>query len=280
MTDAADFLGTPATLAEGMLDRPGCRVRYWTAGPSDGPAVVLVHGATADHRMFNAQLSLLLGRDYRVVVWDARGHGASLPMPGTPTIDDYVADLFALVDELTLSRPLIVGQSLGSYIAQHAQWHRPEGFRGLVVIGGIATSLPASRSELAVLRSTPAMLRLWPWDNFRRLAARRAALTEPVQAYMADCLAGMDKDTFLRIWHAVVSAVSREGFGPFPAIPVLWVHGDHDDAGAVARHARVLAERGLPNLTSYVVPDAGHNANQDNPDAFNRALAGFLDALD
>jgi len=59
------------------LDRPGCVLRYEDSGGS-GDAVVLTHGAGADHHMFDTQFEALATSGQRAVVWDMR-----FP-PGTP----------------------------------------------------------------------------------------------------------------------------------------------------------------------------------------------------
>jgi pimeloyl-ACP methyl ester carboxylesterase len=274
-----DFSTTPGILRPAVLDRPDCTLRYWTAGSGNGIDVVLSHGATADHRMFNVQVPSLVDAGYRVVVYDARGHGASRPMTRTPSIDDYVADLLALTDQLRLDRPVLVGQSLGAYVAQHALIRRPEDFRALVVIGGILISDPVSRADLLLLRSAPALVWLLPWPRFVRMSARAAAVTPEAQAYMLDCLRTLDRNQFARIWHGVSTAVRVEGFPSLPDIPTLWTYGDHDDRGKITSDARALAGRHLPHLTIAVIADAGHNANQDNPATFDELLLSFLTTL-
>jgi 3-oxoadipate enol-lactonase len=280
MQHEIDFSATPDFLQPAVLDRPDCRIHYWTAGSADGIEVVLAHGATADHRMFNAQLPSLVDAGHRVVVYDARGHGASRPMVTTPSIDDYVEDLLALTDHLRLDRPVLLGQSLGAYVAQHALIRRPEDFRALVVIGGIAVSDPVSRPDVILLRSAPAIVRLLPWSRFVRMSARAAAVTPEAQTYMLDCLRTLDRRQFARIWHGVSTAVRVEGFSSLPDVPTLWTYGDHDDRGKIARDARGMAGRRLPHVTMAIVGDAGHNANQDNPAAFDELLRAFLGTLE
>ena len=70
-----DFLNTPTVLSERTLLRDGCPLHYWVGGPVERP-LLLLHGATMDHRMFNAQVEAFVS-DYRLLVWDARGHGQS-----------------------------------------------------------------------------------------------------------------------------------------------------------------------------------------------------------
>jgi pimeloyl-ACP methyl ester carboxylesterase len=58
-----------------VLEREGCTLHYWLAGPKDRPLVVLTHGATMDHRMFVAQVAALAPH-HRVLTWDVRGRGS------------------------------------------------------------------------------------------------------------------------------------------------------------------------------------------------------------
>ena len=62
-----------------IVKRKGCPIHFWLAGEADKPLVIFTHGASADHRMFDAQVSML-AKDYRVMTWDVRGHGESQPM--------------------------------------------------------------------------------------------------------------------------------------------------------------------------------------------------------
>ena len=59
--------------------------------------------------------------------------------------------------------------------------------------------------------------------------------------------------------------------------PFLLTHGEHDKAnrGVYPRRAPAWAAK-EPNCTDQVVPNAGHTANLDNPEAFNRLLLDFL----
>ncbi|MFC1466265.1 MAG: alpha/beta fold hydrolase [Candidatus Brachytrichaceae bacterium NZ_4S206] len=74
-----DYLSNPAILSEHILLRDGCPLHYWVGGAVGRPLIAFLHGATMDHRMFNAQVETLAPY-YRVLTWDARGHGRSRPM--------------------------------------------------------------------------------------------------------------------------------------------------------------------------------------------------------
>ena len=82
---------------EHTLDRSGSRLHYWLAGPAAAPLVVLAHGMTLDHRMFEQQMPVLADT-YRVLAWDMRGHGRSQPAGDTFTIDLLVAGQYVKRD--------------------------------------------------------------------------------------------------------------------------------------------------------------------------------------
>ena len=101
-----------------MLTRAGCRLHYWHGGPTERPLVAFLHGATMDHRMFTPQVEALLPR-YRVLVWDARGHGLSKPLGDEFSLAGCAQDMLAILDEMGVAHAVFCGQSLGGYIAQH-----------------------------------------------------------------------------------------------------------------------------------------------------------------
>lgn len=275
-----DYTSTHPALNHFTVARPGCQIHGWEAGPPTATTVVMHHGATADHRMFNAQLDPLLRAGYRVVVVDGRGHGQSRPMLGTPTIHDYADDYLAVLDDRGIDRAVYLGQSLGSYVAQQAINRAPERCLGLAVVGSTLISMPVSSLDVFALRASIPAFRIWPWKHLIRLTATGTARRPEAQTYMDECLTSLGKHDFLRIWHAVNTAVSTTGFPALPTdLAILWTHGDHDKAGNIVRDIPAILAQPLPRLEHHVIPDASHNANQDNPDAFNRTLLTFLAGL-
>lgn len=275
-----DFTRTHPAFTRRTLERPGCTIHYWTAGEPDARPVLALHGATADHRMFNAQVEPLLKAGYRLAAWDARGHGDSQPLLGRPTITDFVDDALALLNAEGMERAVLIGQSMGSYVAQHLVRLHPQRAAALVVVGGTPIALGVSRADLLALRATLPMFRVWPWKSLQRLTARSTARVPAVQEYMADSISRMDKDTFLTVWASIGTAISTNGFGWWPDnLPVLWTLGDHDRTGNIAKDAPRLAALGRPEVTVVEIPNAGHNANQDNPDFFNSTMMPFLASL-
>lgn len=270
-----DFLTTPASLTEHTIQREGCTVHYWLAGPEDRPLVVMMHGATMDHRMFNAQVEALLP-DYRVLTWDARGHGKSLPNHTDISLETYARDMLAILDELSVDQCVVVGQSMGGYIAQKLYQIAPQRVQAMVQIGTTPIAKAYSRLEIWTLKATLPMFNLWPYGNFKNLVARTTSIKPEVQAYAAAAINQIPRDEFLRIWKTVSLAIDSKGMPDFKIkVPLLLIHGDQDKTGTIRRDMPKWTNID-PQAEYHVIPDAGHNANQDNPARTNDLLLDFL----
>ncbi|ASO20771.1 pimeloyl-ACP methyl ester carboxylesterase [Actinoalloteichus hoggarensis] len=274
-----DHTTTPDGLTPHVLNRRGTPLHYWTSVRPGAQTVVFLHGATMNHRMFNAQIPAV--RDhYSVLVWDARGHGSSTPFGmERASIEDYVDDLLAVLDQENIERAVIVGQSMGGYTAQHLVRLQPHRVEALVVIGATPIAKPLSRAEMAAVGSVPTILRLWPLRSMRKAMASATTIRADVEAFARESLNGISQRDLIRILGAVATAVSRTGHPDFRIdVPCLLTHGDQDDRGTIARDMPGWAA--ADDRAEYVViPDAGHNANQDNAEHFNRELLRFLRTL-
>jgi 3-oxoadipate enol-lactonase len=258
-----------------ILERPGCTLHYHIAGSTDQPLIVCLHGAGMDHRMFEPQFAALADR-YRVLAWDARGHGQSQPIDGPVHMATYVDDCLALLDHVGSEQAVFIGQSMGGYIAQHVYRRAPQRVRALVSIGSTSIALPYSRWEVWTLQATRALFAVWPYGHFAQLSARNTAITPTVQAYAQEAMRQLDARTFAAIWQAVTEAISPQGLpDEHIQVPLLLTHGDQDNTGTIKRDAPKWAAY-EPHARYEVIPNAGHNANQDNPEFFNKLLLAFL----
>lgn len=94
----------------------------------------------------NETLVRRLSERFRVVTVDQRGHGASERYPEDVSCAAYIADVVAVIEQLRLERPLLVGQSLGGHIAMLTAASHPEIVSGLVLVearpGGPNPNIP------------------------------------------------------------------------------------------------------------------------------------------
>jgi pimeloyl-ACP methyl ester carboxylesterase len=112
---------------------PAARLAHEEEG--DGPAVVCLHGLTATRRYVLMGSRRLARAGHRVVLYDARGHGASDPAPAAAyAYADLAGDLEGLLDRLGIERAVLAGVSMGAHTALRLALDRPPRVAALVLI--------------------------------------------------------------------------------------------------------------------------------------------------
>ena len=270
-----NYLNTPKSLTEKILVRDGCHLHYWLGGPEGRPLIVFMHGATMDHRMFNFQVEALLP-DYQILVWDARGHGLSKPLGPEFSLEICAQDMLTILDHLQVSQVVLCGQSLGGYIAQHIYFAAPERVQAMIIIGSTPISIAYSKLEVWALKASLPLFRFWPYKHFAKTVAKNTAQSPLVRDYALKAVHQVDRDDFLTIWKAVTMAIDHQGRPDLKIeVPMLLVHGDNDKTGTIKRDMPIWSSH-EKKATFHIIPDAGHNANQDNPEFSNRLMVDFL----
>jgi pimeloyl-ACP methyl ester carboxylesterase len=98
-----------------------------------GPPLICTHGLTANAMCFQA-LADNLAQDHRVIAYDLRGRGDSDKPEDGYSIPIYAADLAALIDELELERPIVLGHSLGAFVSLYFAAHYPTKLSQLILV--------------------------------------------------------------------------------------------------------------------------------------------------
>lgn len=129
-------------------------VRVHDASSTSAPGLLLHHGLASSQRIWDLMMPRLIRR-FRVVTYDARGHGLSAKPSSGYGFDPVVADARAVIRATRLRRPLIVGHSWGAMVALELAARYPRAVRGAVLVdGGIGTlretmDWPTAKAELA-----------------------------------------------------------------------------------------------------------------------------------
>lgn len=255
-------------------------------GPPDAPAVILLHGGGQTRHSWSGAMAALVARGYRVINFDARGHGDSAwSAEAAYTLDDRAADLRAVAAHLQTPFAL-VGASLGGATAIHAVAH------GLDPAALVLVDIVPHPEEEGIGRIV-SFMRAHP-DGFASLdeAADAVAAYNPDRPRPRDP-SGLRRnlrahaDGRLR-WHwdpRIVEAEPRRHheivqrstatLARRGELPVLLVRGLHSD---VVSDAGIAAFREmLPGLEVVDVAGAGHMVAGDRNDAFNSGVIDFLD---
>lgn len=268
-------------MMEKIYETPLGPIHYWVNGEGErsSPQLVFLPGLTADHRLFEKQLEHFEGR-YPVLVWDAPGHSASYPFELNFTLLDKARWLDDILRREGFEAPILVGQSMGGYVAQAYAQCFPEKLRGFVSID----SAPLQRhyvtaAELWLLKRMEPVYRHYPWRWLLSSGTKGVATSPYGRALMRDMMevyAG-DQPRYAKLsGHGFkMLAEAMEADLPYALrCPALLICGEKDHAGSCIRYNKAWhQETGLP---LHWIKGAGHNCNTDAPEEVNRLIQELI----
>jgi pimeloyl-ACP methyl ester carboxylesterase len=245
-----------------------------------GLPIVFLHAFPLGLVMWEDQVEAL-GSETLCVRFDCRGFGASSPGEGLLTMERIADDAVALLDHLGLSQAVVCGLSMGGYAAFALARRHPERLKGLV----LADTKPGA--DDAEARGKRAAL-----SEKVRVEGAAAAADALVPLLLGETSHSRRADLVARV-REIVLGTSRHGICDALAglaaradstptlrrigVPTLVVCGDEDTLTPVAE-AEAMADA-IPDSRLEIIPEAGHLANLENPEAFGAALSGFLATL-
>ncbi len=254
-----------------FVEANGERLHYLMEG--SGPAVLLIHSMGVDAAMWREQFAALAAR-YTCIAFDCRGHGDS-SYNARFTVAGVAADHKAGLDQLGISACHVVGLAMGGPVALSFAALWPDAVRSLVIADGFADMREVGGARIPEWSKT---IRSTPMAAFgRNYAQSRLMKWAPQGAHdkMARSIAKVPPEAYIDVMKAIfeIDFLSELAMVRVPTL-VLW--GERDEVTPI-EHSRQIAER-IPGAVLKTIPDAGHIANIDQPEAFNRHLAEFLDA--
>ncbi len=121
-----------ARLMYGHVLSNGVRINYYRTG-GEKPAVILIHGL-AEYGLGWGRLPVFLEPTYDVITVDLRGHGMSDKPETGYTVEDMSADIFWLIKSLNLVQPVIIGHSMGAFVAAEFARTNPKLTSGIILV--------------------------------------------------------------------------------------------------------------------------------------------------
>ena len=256
----------------------GISVNYVIEGPANAPVVTMSHSLATDLSMWDPTVAALTGR-FRVLRYETRGHGKTDAPKGAYTLDQLADDALALLKALGISRTHWVGLSMGGMIGQTLALKAPEVFLSLSLCD-TSSRIPAEAKPLWQERIKAAesqgmeplvqpTLERWFTEPFRK--SRKDVIdkvatmirTTPPAGYAGCC-------------HAISALDLTDKIGAIK-MPTIAIVGEDDPGTPVAAH-KVIQEK-IAGCRLEILKSAAHLANMEQPEAFNKALTGFLSSV-
>lgn len=253
-------------------------LKVFTHGDKNNLPIIFVHGFPYDHTMWDYQITEL-SKDYFCVTYDIRGLGESYIGDGQYTMEAFVWDLYSVMDELHIEKPILCGLSMGGYISLRAVEKEQKRFSGLILCD---TRSEADDNEGKIKRSN----------------AIDKISVQGVEAFTAEfvpnCfhpktpkkLSEMYQQIFdiaknqnsIGVKGAIIAMLSR---GDTTAtlkqikIPTLVLAGS-EDALTPPNVMKKIAKK-IKKSKFYIVPKSGHMTPLENPEFINKKIMRFIE---
>ena len=256
---------------EPTVTEPSAALResYDIAGPIGAPVIVFVHGMRLSRSMWAAQMAEL-GDSHRVIAVDLPGHGTLNARPFTL---DAAADQVATVIETAANgRAVVVGLSLGGYVAMEVAARDPERVRALILAG--ASQEPIGLWSIGY-RALATILRWFPVRAARFVDRRLFAARFPRDVADAVISGGF----WPRGGAVAVRSLVGKRFVPVLEVyrgPVLIVNGEYD---VMFRAGERRFLKATLDGRRTIIRGATHLTNLDRPDALALAVRAFVRRL-
>ncbi|WP_425105342.1 alpha/beta fold hydrolase [Ancylobacter sp.] len=275
-----------------VTTKDGVEIFFKDWGPKDAQPIVFHHGWPLSSDDWDAQMLYFLGKGFRVVASDRRGHGRSAQVSEGHDMDHYAADVSAVVEHLDLKNAVHIGHSTGGgQVARYvAKFGEPQ---GRVAKAVLVSAVPPI---MAKTEAYPGGLPIEVFDGFRSaLAANRAQFfldvaSGPFYGFNREG-AQVSQGAINNWWRQGMMGSAKahyEGIKAFSetdqtedlkaiSVPVLVMHGEDDQIVPIENSAH-LAVKLVQNGTLKTYPGFPHGMLTTHADVINPDLLAFIQA--
>lgn len=244
-----------------------------------GQPLLFLHGAMVSRSYWQPQVDYFAPQ-YRVITCDLRGHGDSSVTDDPYSVALFARDIIGLLDTLGLEQVICCGHSLGGMVAQELSISHPERIRGLILAdtwyyprGMFWEPFPFRTVAIKWMLATMSI------DRIASMMAQGLGMLNPeVQRYMHQEVSrhAPNRTNYLKIWDAAIDfdSASRLRQIGCPTLILMSAHFLYTYMQALEMRRRIKGAEVV------MIPRSGHLLNLDNPEAFNLAVAQFLEQFE
>ena len=265
----------PIARMDCIVESNGARISYSVEGPGARPALLFINSIGTTRDLWSPQVPALVGT-YRIIRYDARGHGTSAVPAGNYSIEQLARDAIAILDAEDVKQAHVCGISLGGITALWLAVNAAERVSSIVVANTAARigTIDSWNERMALVQErgmgavAEQALQRWFSPDFRQ---RHADTAEGFRSMVAGC----PQAGYLGCCAALRDADLRSSIASIRC-PTLVIAGLSDIAtppeGLGFIHQQVAGSK-------ILVLDAAHLSNVEQSEAFTSAVMGFLGSL-
>jgi len=240
-------------------------------------SLVFLHGVGGGHHAWDAQLPFFAAQGYGAHAWDQPGYGESAIVEPYD-LEQVAAALLRLIDKLDDGPVVLVGHSMGGFVAQEAYARSPGHVKALALCftsaafggGGTAFAKQFVEARVKPLDEGKTMVEI----AARLMPAMRGAVSDPAGLALAERIMGrVPPATYRKAVQMLTTFDLREKLAHI-AVPTLLIAGSDDKVAPAAVMQRMKEK--IPNAEFILLEGCGHLGPMDQPNEFNAALLAFL----
>jgi len=247
------------------------------SGDKKKSPILFIHGFPYDHQMWSKQVEFLQNSHY-CISYDIRGLGNSPAGDGQYIMEILVDDVFWIINELKLNKPVLCGLSMGGYIALRTIEREQDKLGGLILCD---TKSLADDDDAKLKRANGIkQINLEGLQKFCEATIPNtfadSTLKEKKGLY-EEILNRAIKYDPAGVKGCLLAMLSRTDTTPFLekiAIPTLIICGEHDKLTPPLIMKEMHNK--IKDSEFVVIPEAGHMSPVENPEAVNKAISDFL----
>ena len=273
MKDNNVLLEDNSSIEQRELKQNGYSIFYYVTGDKENDLIVFLHPAFADHRCFNKQADYF-SKEFRVVTIDMLGHGLSKVEKAKDKIDFTIHHIDTILKIEGYSKAHFVGVSMGTLIAQYYSLHNPDKVQSMTILGGY--DINADNKEISKAQRSENIKwifkALFSMNSFRRHVSSISVSNPVEQARFYEMASLFTRKSFTAM--SGLGNIIKQRDNIDRNYPLLILSGDNDIE--LARRMSRKWHDHEPTSKFYEIENAGHCANMDNADEFNRIVMSFI----
>ena len=252
-------------------------IHYWVNKDIESDVCIFFsHGLTADHRCFKKQEEYFENK-YKIINWD-------IPMHGKSKNEEFISYekcatlMKKIIDKENVKKVMLVGLSLGGYPSQMFANLYPENVMGFVAIDTTPFGEKYySKSDIFWLKQVEWMSKCFTTNLLKKSMAKSVSKTKYSYQLMMEMLEENSKDLIAKQMGIAYNKFLLENQDIKFDIPIMILLGEYDKTGKIKQYCHEWQKD--TNYPLYIIKNAAHFSNSDNPEAVNEFIDNFIREL-
>ncbi len=183
-------------------------------------------------------------------------------------------DIIEIMERENCNKAIFIGHSQGGQIAQELAYRCPEKVEKLILIGSNCNTKKLTISEKLAMSLAPILVKFYPWVFLIKHNRKTGSIYMENQKYVQDCYRVMGKKDYTKIVIETQKAFHFEKYYNLNK-SILFLYGEYDKTFYTKKALKYWSQV-KNNCQCYMIRNAAHNSNQDNPISANIQIVQFL----